>query len=132
MKKSPKIEYGIEIVKPWSKEMYDHNDKVAIIVRTAIHDKWVKAYNSAEDRFKEDLEEDQVDLLFSESEWSGNANVAMMDIQEAVTVAIYMSGEIDYIEKDIFNELQNAAYWRLKEIAEELDIKLDKGFIGLK
>ena len=132
MKKSPKIEYGIEIVKPWSKEMYDHNDKVATIVRTAIHDKWVEAYNSAEDRFKEGLEEDQVGLLFSESEWSGNANVAMMDIQEAVTVAIYMSGEIDYIEKDIFNELQNAAYWRLKEMAEELDIKLDKGFIGLK
>jgi hypothetical protein len=26
MKKEKKIVYGIEIVKPWSKEMYDHNE----------------------------------------------------------------------------------------------------------
>ena len=28
-KKQPKVEYGIEITKPWSKEMYDHNDKIS-------------------------------------------------------------------------------------------------------
>ena len=28
-KKSPKIQYGIEITKPWSREMYDHNDIVS-------------------------------------------------------------------------------------------------------
>ena len=29
MKKKPEIKYGIEIVKPWSSEMYDHNDVVS-------------------------------------------------------------------------------------------------------
>ena len=27
--KRKKVEYGIEITKPWSREMYDHNDRVA-------------------------------------------------------------------------------------------------------
>ena len=30
------IKYGIEITKPWSKEMYDHNDKVSEIVKQNI------------------------------------------------------------------------------------------------
>jgi hypothetical protein len=33
MKKAAKVEYGIEIVKPWSSAMYDHNDAVADVVR---------------------------------------------------------------------------------------------------
>ena len=35
-KKQPKVEYGIEITKPWSNEMYDHNDKISEIVKTNI------------------------------------------------------------------------------------------------
>ena len=27
-KKEPKVEYGIEITKPWSREMYDHNEEL--------------------------------------------------------------------------------------------------------
>ena len=27
-KKQPKVEYGIEITKPWSREMYDHNEEL--------------------------------------------------------------------------------------------------------
>lgn len=30
------VKYGIEITKPWSKEMYDHNDKVSEIVKQNI------------------------------------------------------------------------------------------------
>ena len=35
-KKTPKIQYGIEITKPFSKEMYDHNDQVAKDMRVNI------------------------------------------------------------------------------------------------
>ena len=28
-KKKPIVKYGIEVTKPWSKQMYDHNDMVA-------------------------------------------------------------------------------------------------------
>jgi len=30
------MKYGIEITKPWSKEMYDHNDKVAKLMKAEI------------------------------------------------------------------------------------------------
>lgn len=35
-KKKNSVKYGIEITKPWSKEMYDHNDKVSEIVKQNI------------------------------------------------------------------------------------------------
>lgn len=34
--KQPKVQYGIQITKPWSKEMYDHNDKVAELMKEEI------------------------------------------------------------------------------------------------
>ena len=40
VKKSPKVQYGIEITKPWSKEMYDHNDKVSEEMKKNIIKKW--------------------------------------------------------------------------------------------
>jgi len=39
-KKSPKVQYGIEITKPWSKEMYDHNDMVSEEMKKNIIQKW--------------------------------------------------------------------------------------------
>tara|TARA_R110001592_G_scaffold138411_1_gene357423 strand:- start:428 stop:892 length:465 start_codon:yes stop_codon:yes gene_type:complete len=40
MKKKPEIKYGIEIVKPWSSEMYDHNDVVSEEMKKNIIKKW--------------------------------------------------------------------------------------------
>ena len=37
--------YGIEITKPWSKEMYDHNDEVLSEVKQLIGNKWLHAYH---------------------------------------------------------------------------------------
>jgi hypothetical protein len=39
-KKSPKVQYGIQITKPWSKEMYDHNDIVSEEMKKNIIKKW--------------------------------------------------------------------------------------------
>ena len=39
-KKEPTFAYGIEITKPFSKEMYDHNDMVAKEMRLNIFDSW--------------------------------------------------------------------------------------------
>ena len=39
-KKSPEIKYGIEITKPWSKEMYDHNEKVASEMKANLMHHW--------------------------------------------------------------------------------------------
>jgi len=39
-KKTPKIQYGIEITKPHSKEMYAHNDKVSDQMKNNIIKRW--------------------------------------------------------------------------------------------
>lgn len=36
MKKPLNTKYGIQITKPWSNEMYDHNDKVADLMKIEI------------------------------------------------------------------------------------------------
>ncbi len=40
MKKAAKVEFGITITKPWSKEMYDHNEMVADVVRQQVSAMW--------------------------------------------------------------------------------------------
>mgnify|MGYP003114733094 CR=1 FL=1 len=132
MKKAPKIKYGIEIVKPWSKEMYNHNDKVADEIRDEVWERWAAAYKDAELDFEENLEEDQEGMLFSESPWD-NSNQVMMDIQKAVTCYGYGPGTyIEDVTEDVEKELHNAAYWSLKEMAEELELDLTCQFVGLK
>ena len=131
MAKAKKVEYGIEITKPWSKEMYNHNDKVADEVRDEVWERWAAAYKEAEAEFKSYLEEDQIGLEFADSEFT-NANQEMKDIQSAVTMYRFGSGfDIRRVEEEIMNELECIAYYRLKEIVEELEIELVEGFIGL-
>ena len=134
MKKAPKVKYGIEIVKPWSKEMYNHNDKVADEIRGIVKQKWEDAYKAAEaDYDTEGEDEEYTPEGFEYADWQDNANIAMMDLQEAVIVVGYGSGfEMHRVDEDFNNDLENAAYWRLNEIAEELEIELTCQFIGLK
>jgi len=50
MSKIPKIfKYGIEITKPHSKEMYDHNDKVALEMKRNIVSEIHKAYSNKDE-----------------------------------------------------------------------------------
>jgi len=129
MKKAPKIEYGMEIVKPWSKEMYNHNDKVATEIRDEVWEQWAKAYKASEAEFltSNDFEK------FKYAEWEYNANQQMKDIQNAVTVVGYGSGfNVEDVKNDVIDDLEAAAYWRLKEIAEDLEIGLTCQFVGLK
>ena len=37
-------QYGIEITKPWSNEMYEHNDKVADLMKQSISESLQIAY----------------------------------------------------------------------------------------
>ena len=47
--KVKEIKYGIEITKPWSKEMYDHNDKVAELMKAEILIRLKNAYQSGDE-----------------------------------------------------------------------------------
>ena len=124
MKKEAKVEYGIAIVKPWSTEMYNHNELVADIVRNLILGMWIDALDIAEARVG-------AVALLSELDWEHMASAKMIDIQTAITCYRFGFGyTIEAVCDRVEDELENAPLYRLKEIAEELELELEKGFIG--
>ena len=123
MKKEKKVVYGIEIVKPWSQAMYDHNDEVAEVVRFEVKELLDAAVNNFLADF--DLTEDALALPWDEA--SGD----LVDIQTAVTCYGFGSGyTVERVLDIVEQELEDAPLYRLKDIAEELGLHLEKGFVG--
>lgn len=122
--------YNISITKPWSKEMYAHNDEVLREVVEEVKSKWLVAYHDSENKYYIGSSDDESE--FQDAEWSYEANTIMKDIQEAVLVTSYGSGfTMHDVHNDIHQELEVMAYWRAKEVAEDLSLSLNKKFIGL-
>ena len=123
MKKEAKVEYGITITKPWSKEMYDHNEMVANAVCILLEQRWENALNA----FEEELGEE----FMSDTEWSVLATAEMKEIQRAINGYGFGFGySVADVSHVIEGEIENAPYYRLKEIAEELELELEREFIG--
>ena len=63
-KKKPEIKYGIEITKPHSKEMYDHNEMVAEEMKNALLTRWISLIAKLEedDRYLMDRDWNEDDL----------------------------------------------------------------------
>ena len=115
MKKEAKVEYGIQIVKPWSSAMYDHNDEVADAVREKLFEMWTDASS----------------LHMSYMDWLDIATPEMIKIQRAVLYYSYGPGfDVEVVARQVEIEIENAPYYRLKDIAEELGLELEKGFVG--
>lgn len=122
--------YDIEVTKPWSKEMYAHNDEVLREVVEEVKAKWLVAYHDSENEYYIGSSDDESE--FQDAEWSYEANTTMKDIQKAVLVTTYGSGfTMHDVHNDVHLELEAMAYWRAKEVAEDLSIRLSKEFIGL-
>ena len=126
MKKEARVEFGITITKPWSKEMYDHNEEVAEIVKETVHQMWVDALKEAIEDYRD---EDELGNLYSEMDW-GQASDEMVRIQKAITYYSYCNQSIEEVADEVEETLEDMPLFQLKELVEELDIKLDKGFIG--
>jgi hypothetical protein len=123
MKREKKVEFGIEIVKPWSQAMYDHNDAVAEVVRFEVKELLDRALCNFLEDF--DLTEDALALPWDEA--SGD----LVGIQTAVTCYGFGSGyTIERVLGQVERELEDAPLYRLKDIAEELGLHLEKGFVG--
>jgi hypothetical protein len=98
IKKSPIFQYGIEITKPHSKEMYSHNDMVATEMRANIHKVW-----------KEELDKFHID-----DEWPAEGKI--VEIQKAVCAVGYGDGYImDDVNHNFYVELESMANWQLHE-----------------
>ena len=126
MKKEPKVEYGITITKPWSKEMYDHNDALAEVVKAKVLEMWNEAFKAAEAEF---VDEDDLGSEFGDMQWE-IASSEMVEIQEAITYYSFSNQRIEEVTEDVKSELEDMSTYRLVELVEELGIELEKGFIG--
>ena len=127
MKKEIKTQYGIQITKPWSKEMYDHNEMVAAAVRVLVTQQWENAMNA----FEEKLESDIVEYELFELQWSDEATPELKRIQRAVTISGFGFGyDMERVSQIVMDDLEDAPLYRLNEIAEELELDLKVGFVG--
>jgi hypothetical protein len=123
MTKAKKVEFGITITKPWSKEMYAHNDLVADIVRNEVEARWIAALMEFQKEF-----DDNDEML--ECEFT-NASDELKRIQIAITCYGFGFGyDVSQVAERVMQELDEAALYRLKDIAEELGLHLEKGFVG--
>jgi hypothetical protein len=124
MKKEKKVVYGIEIVKPWSSEMYAHNEEVADVVKTKVHAMWVEAITEFQKEF--DYNDQMLECEFT------NASDELKRIQRAVTVYGFGFGyDVNRVAEIVGEEIEDAPFYRLKDIAEELELELEKEFVGL-
>jgi hypothetical protein len=125
MKKEAKVEYGIAIVKPWSKEMYDHNDAVAEIVRETVLGMWNKSMAEFQEQYAE--------AFMSDIEWHANAYESLRNIQLAVTGCAFGYGyDVAAVQEIVLQDLEDAPYYRLVDIVDDLELELERGFVGLK
>ena len=137
MKKAKEIKYGIEITKPWSKEMYAHNEKVAENVKTQILNKWNEAMEQAKLEYDEntceiEAEENGYEIEpFLEREYTDVQTEELREIQKDVTLYGFGMGySMKNIDEEVKNELECAASYRLKEMAEDMGLELEYEFIG--
>ena len=123
MKKEAKVEFGITITKPWSSEMYAHNEMVADAVRILVTQRWENALNRFEEELSGEFDEDV--------EWSVLATAEMKEIQRAVTAYGFGFGyTVEDVSDRVMQELEDAPLYRLNEIAEDLELDLKVGFVG--
>ena len=123
MKKEAKVEFGITITKPWSKAMYDHNNAVAEAVKVKVHEMWIGACSKIEF---------EVEEFASNTDWLYASTTEMIKIQKAITCYSFGSGyDVAEVSRRVEEEIEDAPYYRLKDIAEDLELDLNPGFVGL-
>ena len=107
-KKEPTFAYGIEITKPFSKEMYDHNDMVAKEMKANLF----HAFNLLINQFFHD---DLSDLAWDEDELKVECP-ELVKLQRGVCYSGYGDG---YTVQDVFDEFQKELdmmqNWQLHE-----------------
>jgi hypothetical protein len=137
MKKAKEVKYGIEITKPWSKEMYAHNEKVGEDINTQILKKWNEAMEQAKLEYDEntceiEAEENGYEIEpFLEREYTDVQTEELRNLQKDVTCYGYGMGfSMEDVDEEVRDELENAASYRLKEMAEDMQLELEQEFIG--
>ena len=100
-KKSPEIKYGIEITKPWSKEIYDHNDIVSEEMKKNIIQKWeALIYGIDKDIDWENFGDDE----------------SVVKLQKGICYSGYGSGyTLGMVDEEFRSEVENMPNYQLHE-----------------
>ena len=113
MAKAKKVEFGIEITKPWSKEMYAHNDEMQELVVGIITKMWRDEIADVRTAWEEEMEDEDFEPDFEEAEWSHFDEGILKDIQTAVTCYGFLNYSVVDVEQIVLDELETAPYFRL-------------------
>jgi hypothetical protein len=121
MAKQKEVKYGIEITKPWSTEMYAHNERVLEQVKNILHQ-----------QIQEVLEWAKVNNVL-DLDWRTEKQPEHEQLQRAITCYGFGQGYtynlvIEQMKKHV-NRLEN---WRANEIINDLNFNLEHNFIGFK
>ena len=125
-KKAPIYKYGIEITKPHSKEMYAHNDAIALEMKRHITSEIHKAYSKA----KQDWSD-------NDGSEGGPAEQKLRKIVQTLEGYSYGDGyDLDDIKDNGLNTLANIANWSLHEeygylCSEGIVPQLHESMVGL-
>ena len=137
MKKQKQVKYGIEITRPWSKEMYAHNEEVGETVKAEILKLWETAMEQAKQEYDDntceiEAEENGYEIEpFLEREYTDVQIIELREIQTVITCYGFGMGfSMKMVDEEVRADLDNAANFRLKEIAEDMELNLEKEFIG--
>ena len=110
-KKVPSVyKYGIELTKPFSKEMYNHNDKVVTIMKGSILSAWSKLIEEClnDDRYFMDREWNEDDLKVECPK--------LVKLQKAVCYSGYGGGySIEDVNVEFQRELEYMPNWQLHQ-----------------
>lgn len=114
IKKSPIFQYGIEITKPHSKQMYDHNDHVANVMKINISNVATDIWN------------DLFYCKWESADWASHKDdkfktFTVEQFQKAICYSGFGSG-FDVLEvfSEIRKELELAENWRMHELYQEM------------
>ncbi len=107
-KKPTEQKYGIQITKPFSKEMYDHNNMVAKEMKENILQAWKTLLNKQKVHDEESLMESSWEFLSDDSD--------LVKLQKGVCYSGYGSGyTIGDVNNEFEGELENMQNWQLHE-----------------
>jgi hypothetical protein len=103
--------------------MYAHNEQVAEVVREKVLGMWNEAMAEFLDQYAESF--------MSDIEWHANTYESLRNIQTAITCYGFGYGyDVAAVEAIVLQELEDAPFYRLVDIVDDLDIELEKGFVG--
>lgn len=121
MAKQKEVKYGIEIVKPWSVEMYAHNEKVMENVKQIL---FKRIADISEAAAKEGILDDEYMYVVSDEVKKFQKALTSYGFGQGFTYAAVIEKMVQEV-----NMLEN---WSANEIALRLKLELEYNFIGFK